>query len=72
MNIFNNINVKLAWGSNLYIIKNVSEKGNVDLPRFLSSLYNYSSDDVLNNFQLFIQNNNLSSHMRVIAQKPLI
>ena len=69
---FNNIEITTPGELDIDIVKNVYEKGNVDLPRFLSSLYNYSSGDVLNNFQLFIQNNNLSSHMRIIAQKPLI
>ena len=67
---FTDIEISTPGELDIDIVKNVYDNGNVKLPMFLSSLFNYSSDDVLNNFQLFIQNNNLSSHMRVIAQKP--
>lgn len=68
---FEKIEITTPGELDIDIVKNVSDIGNIELPRFLSSLFNYSSEDVLYNFQQFIKTNKLSSHMRVIAQKPI-
>jgi len=41
----------------------------VVLPKFLETIFKYSSEEVLIKFQKFLKNNNLSFHMRVIGQK---
>jgi hypothetical protein len=38
---------------------------------FLRSIFEKEDDALLSNFQEFITNNDLSSHMWVLAQKPL-
>jgi len=67
---FDNIEITTPGELDIDIVHNAYKNRKSNIPRFLSSLYSYSSDDVLINFQKFIQDNNLSSHMRVMAQKP--
>lgn len=53
----------------LDIVKNAYKEGNIEIDRFLRYLIEKTNDKVQEDFQLFLQRNNLSSHMRIIAQK---
>jgi len=53
----------------LDIVKNAYMEGNIEIDRFLRYLIEKTNDKVHEDFQLFLQRNNLSSHMRIIAQK---
>jgi len=49
----------------------VAQDPSIELPRFAKQIIHNSADDVKANFQEFLSNNRLSSHIRVIARKPL-
>ena len=53
----------------LDIVKNEYTEGNIEIDSFLRYLIEKTNDRVQDEFQLFLQRNNLSSHMRIIAQK---
>jgi SAM-dependent methyltransferase len=67
---FDHIEISTPGELDIDIVHNVYKNGNKDLPRFMNSIFNYTSEKVLNNFQQFIKENCLSSHMRVVARKP--
>lgn len=51
------------------IVKNASKSMNLNLDRFTKYLLEKKDDSVHNEFQLFLQKNNMSSHMHIIAKK---
>ncbi len=67
---FKNIEITTPGELDVDIVQNAYRGGNSGIPRFFSTIYDNCSEDVLNNFQTFIKDNCLSSHMSVIAQKP--
>ena len=67
---FENIQITTPGELDIDIVHNAYKNGNKKIPRFLSSIFETSSSEVLNNFQKFIKENSLSSHMCIIAQKP--
>lgn len=68
---FENIEISTPGELDMDIIHNVYKNGYNGLPRFLDSIFKFGTAKTLDNFQQFIKSNNLSSHMQVIAQKPL-
>ena len=53
----------------LDIVKNAYKEGDININRFIKYLIEKKDDKTHEDFQLFLQRNNLSSHMRIIAQK---
>ena len=51
------------------IMNMMHDNPQVDIPDFIKYIYKHRSDDLYNNFQTFLQQNNLSSHVCVIARK---
>lgn len=51
------------------IVRNMlNEHRNLTLPRFISSLFKTSGEETLQEFQRFLSQNRLSSHLRVVAK----
>ena len=67
---FENIQISTPGELDVDIVQNNYLNSNLSLPRFLKTIYDNYPDQVLNNFQKFLKENSLSSHMRAIAQKP--
>lgn len=53
----------------LDIVKNAYNEGNIKLDRFVEHLIQKTDDKTQDEFQQFLRNNNLSSHMCIIAQR---
>ena len=68
---FKDIEINTPGELDIDIVYNSYKNENNNLPRFLNSMFKHSSERTLNHFQQYIKQNNLSSHMRVLAQKPL-
>ena len=51
------------------IMNMIHDNPQVEIPEFINYIYKYRSDDLYENIQTFLQQNNLSSHLRVIARK---
>ena len=51
------------------IMNTINDNPQVEIPDFIKYIYKYRSDDLYENLQNFLQQNNLSSHVRVIARK---
>jgi len=67
---FKNIEITTPGELDIDIVQNAYRSGNSDIPRFLKTMFDNCSETVLNEYQTFIKDYGLSSHMRVIAQKP--
>ncbi len=67
---FENVEITTPGELDVDIVKNHFNNGAKGIPRFLDSMFKYASDDVQANYQEFLKSNNMSSHLRVIAQKP--
>lgn len=51
------------------IVKNADKDGDIELGKFIRHLIENMDEKVPEDFQLFLQRNNLSSHMCIVAQK---
>ena len=51
------------------IMNMINDNPSVEIPDFIKYIYKYRADDLYENFQTFLQQNNLSSHVCVIARK---
>lgn len=67
---FENVEITTPGELDVDIVKNQFKSGAKGIPRFLDSMFKYASDDVQANYQQFLKSNNMSSHMKVIVQKP--
>lgn len=70
---FDDINFFTNGSLDTDIVKNYWENGNIRGKNpFLDKVFNAPNPQTLENFQKFLQENNLSGHMTMIGSKPLI
>ena len=64
------VEIKIPGKLDVDIIMNmINDNPQLEIPDFIKYIYKYRSVDLYENFQTFLQQNNLSSHVRVIARK---
>jgi SAM-dependent methyltransferase/ribosomal protein S27E len=67
---FNVIDVSTPGELDWDIVEGMYKEENISIPRFMQILADKGTDKTKEEFQRWISNNNLSSHMRIIARKP--
>jgi hypothetical protein len=52
------------------VLNSIGENKEIELPRFIRQIVHSSNEELKKNFQKFLKENRLSSHIRAIARRP--